>query len=279
MNLSSIAAHFSDPESARGFLESQRWPDGVVCPFCGLVGEAYRLKPKENSKTPVRPGVWKCGGCRKQFTVTVGTIFEDSHIGLNTWLMAIHLMCASKKGISAHQIHRMLGVTYKSAWFMCHRIRYALTQKSIFMTGTVEIDETYIGGKRRIKVALKRKPGEQKPDYPSVVADKAPVVALVQRGGSVISHHIQKVTAANLRPIIDATIAPDAEIMTDSGTALRGSLMKRNHHQVTISKANTCGMRTVCGSRPTQSRDSLASSNAASTGYFTTLDSSICTAI
>jgi transposase-like protein len=188
MNLSSIAAHFSDPEAARGFLESQRWPDGVVCPFCGLIGEAYRLKPKDNSKASVRPGVWKCGGCRKQFTVTVGTIFEDSHIGLNTWLMAIHLMCASKKGISAHQIHRMLGVTYKSAWFMCHRIRYALAQKSLFMTGTVEIDETYIGGRTKGK-KRKLQPGEQQPDNLSPVHNKAPVVALVQRGGNVQSHY------------------------------------------------------------------------------------------
>ncbi len=147
MNLKSIAQKFSDPEAARQFLESQRWPDGVVCPLCGLVGEAYRLKPKAESKTPVRPGVWKCAGCRKQFTVTVGTVFEDSHIPLNTWLMAIHLLCSSKKGMSAHQLHRMLGITYKSAWFMAHRLRYALSQDSIFLKGVVEIDETYIGGK------------------------------------------------------------------------------------------------------------------------------------
>ena len=127
VNLKSIAQQFSDPETARAFLESQRWPDGVVCPLCGLVGEAYKLKPKAESRTPVRPGVWKCAGCRKQFTVTVGTIFEDSHIPLNTWLMAIHLICSSKKGMSAHQLHRMLGITYKSAWFMAHRLRYALS--------------------------------------------------------------------------------------------------------------------------------------------------------
>jgi len=231
MNLTNIAAQFSDPHAAREFLESQRWPDGAVCPFCGVIGEAYRLKPKADSKAPVRPGVWKCGGCRRQFTVTVGTIFEDSHIPLNTWLMAIHLMCASKKGISAHQIHRMLGVTYKSAWFMCHRIRYALTQKSLFMTGTVEIDETYIGGRTKGK---KRKPapGEQQPNNANPLRNKAPVVALVQRGGNVQSHSVPRVTAANLRPIIDATIAADARVMTDSGTVLRGALMDRHHYQV-----------------------------------------------
>ena len=149
MNLTSISKHLSTPESARAFLEAQRWPDGAVCPFCGLVGEAYRLKAKPESKSAVRPGVWKCGGCRKQFTVTKGTIFEDSHIPLNTWLMAIHLICSSKKGMSAHQLHRMLGVGYKSAWFMVHRLRYAATQDPLAaqLTGIVEVDETYIGGK------------------------------------------------------------------------------------------------------------------------------------
>jgi transposase-like protein len=189
MNLKSIAQHFSDSEAARTFLESQRWPDGAVCPFCGLIGEAYRLKPKAESKTPVRPGVWKCGGCRKQFTVTVGTIFEDSHIPLNTWLMAIHLLCSSKKGMSAHQLHRMLGITYKSAWFMAHRLRYALSQESIFLKGIVEIDETYIGGKARSGSQV-TKPGERPKDRRGARDNKAAVVALVQRDGSVRSQHI-----------------------------------------------------------------------------------------
>lgn len=233
MNLSSIAQQFSDPENARAFLESKRWPDGVVCPFCGLIGEAYRLKPKADSKAPVRPGVWKCGGCRKQFTVTVGTIFEDSHIPLNTWLMAIHLMCASKKGMSAHQLHRMLGITYKSAWFMCHRIRYALTQKSLFpkMTGTVEVDETYVGGKKRVG-PYATKPGQRPKDRYQVMDNKAPVVALVQRNGMVRSQHVRRVTAANLRPIIQETIAPNALVMTDTAWTLAGALMGHKHFQV-----------------------------------------------
>jgi transposase-like protein len=232
MNLKTIAQHFSDPDAARLFLESQRWPDGAICPFCGLIGEAYRLKPKENSKTPVRPGVWKCGGCRKQFTVTVGTIFEDSHIPLNTWLMAIHLVCASKKGMSAHQLHRMLGITYKSAWFMVHRLRYAMRQSDLFtkMGGIIEIDETYIGG--RFKSKKKRVLGQMRTDHRNPVDNKAAVVALVQRDGSVRSHHVQKVTAANLRPIIDSSILPNAVIMTDSGTALKRVLMGRAHYQI-----------------------------------------------
>jgi len=150
MNLNNLAQNFSDEDQARRFLEKQRWPDGVICPHCGLVGEAYRLEADPESKKPVRKGVWKCRGCQKQFTVTVGTIFEDSHIPLNKWLMAIHFMCASKKGMSSHQLHRMLGITYKSAWFMTHRIREAMAQDSASippLKGTVEVDETYLGGK------------------------------------------------------------------------------------------------------------------------------------
>jgi transposase-like protein len=151
MNLTDIAGNFHDEDSARAFLEQQRWPNGTVCPHCGLLGKSYRLEGKPDSKRPVRKGVWKCKGCRKQFTVTVDTIFSDSHIPLHKWLMAIHLLCASKKGMSAHQLHRMLGVTYKSAWFMAHRIRYAMKQEPLKrkLFGTIEMDETYVGGKRR----------------------------------------------------------------------------------------------------------------------------------
>src|SRR5439155_27310723 len=128
-------------------LERLRWPNGVVCPKCGVVGEAYRMKSMPGSST--RKGVWRCHACKQQFTVTVGTIFEDSHIPLGKWLMAIHLLCASKKGMSAHQLHRMLGVTYKSAWFMAHRIRYAMSKPPLVskLRGIVEADETFVGGK------------------------------------------------------------------------------------------------------------------------------------
>src|ERR1700728_2662241 len=169
MNLKSIIAKYSDPDSAREFFEKQRWPDGTVCPFCGLVGEAYRLKAKADSKSPVRPGVWKCKGCRKQFTVTKGTIFEDSHIPLNTWLMTIHLVCSSKKGMSAHQIHRMLGITYKSAWFMVHRLSWAATQDPMAaqLTGIIEVDEAYIGGRMRKQKRPKTIEGERPRDIPN----------------------------------------------------------------------------------------------------------------
>lgn len=116
-------------EEARKLIEAIRWPNGPVCPHCKSE-DAYKITPKkEGAKT--RPGLYKCKSCRKQFTVTVGTIFECSRIPLNKWLIGIYLMCASKKGVSAHQLHRQLKITYKSAWFMCHRIRYAMTQEPL----------------------------------------------------------------------------------------------------------------------------------------------------
>jgi len=141
-------AIYLDEDAAREYLERLRWPNGVVCPHCGVTG-AYKLQPRADSKRPVRKGVWKCKSCRKQFTVRIGTIFEDSHIPLYQWLSAIQFLCASKKGISAHQLHRMLNITYKSAWFMAHRIRYAMGQPPLAekLQGIVEADETYIGGK------------------------------------------------------------------------------------------------------------------------------------
>jgi transposase-like protein len=146
-----LQPHFQDADKAREYLEAKRWPDGPVCPHCGVAGDATKLAPEEGKKTHARKGVWKCKSCREQFSVTVGTIFEDSHIPLHKWLLAFHLLCASKKGMSAHQLHRMLGVTYKSAWFMAHRIRYAMSKQPLSskLNGTIEVDETYIGGKKR----------------------------------------------------------------------------------------------------------------------------------
>ncbi len=233
MNLTDLAENFSNEDKARDFLEKQRWPEGPICPHCGLLGNAYRLKPTDAGKTHVRKGVWKCGGCRKEFTVTVGTIFENSHIPLHKWLMAYHLLCSSKKGISAHQLHRMLGITYKSAWFMAHRIRHSMTQEPLakLLAGTVEIDETYIGGKLRVGPQV-GKLGERPKDRPQASSNKAAVVSLVERGGSVHSRHVEHVSAKNLKPIIKQVLAEDAHVMTDSGTALEGALMGRKHDQV-----------------------------------------------
>jgi transposase-like protein len=210
VNLNDIAKSYHDEDSARAFLEVQRWPDGkAACPHCGEIGRAYRLQPKENGKSHVRKGVWKCGACRKQFTVTVGTIFEDSHIPLNKWLMAIHLLCSSKKGMSAHQLHRMLGVTYKSAWFMAHRVRYAMAQLNLpMMSGTVEVDETYIGGKEFGRRGVRK--------------NKAAVVSLVERGGKVRSFHQEMVTGKTLKQVVKENVGKDAHIMTDDHPGYRG---------------------------------------------------------
>lgn len=221
MDAALLAPHFIDADAAREHLEAKRWADGVVCPHCGIVGEANKLEPKEGAKTHARKGVYKCYACRNQFSVTVGTIFEDSHIPLNKWLLAIHLLCSSKKGMSAHQLHRMLGVTYKSAWFMAHRIRYAMTQEPLSskLSGTVEVDETYVGGKEK---------GSGLRGVGNRFSKKVPVVAMVERHlvkdetngktkakGRVRSTPVQRVTFENLRPILNEAIAHDAVLNTD----------------------------------------------------------------
>jgi len=235
LNLVALAQHFSNEDKAREFLEKLRWPEGPVCPHCGMVDNAYRLEPKKHSdkNTHVRKGVWKCRGCREQFTVTVGTIFEDSHIPLSKWLLAYHLLCASKKGMSAHQLHRMLKVTYRSAWFMAHRIRFTMSQEPLSskLKGVIEIDETYIGGKKRVQ-SLAVKPGQRQRDPRGPFADKAPVVSVLQRGGRVQSQYMPRVTAENLRPVVEQMVAEDAHIMTDSSSVLAGALMGRKHDKV-----------------------------------------------
>jgi transposase-like protein len=235
LNLVTLAQHFSDEDKAREFLEKLRWPDGPVCPHCGELDNAYRLEPKPSKKnTHVRKGVWKCAGCREQFSVTVGTIFEDSHIPLSKWLLAYHLLCASKKGISAHQLHRMLKVTYRSAWFMAHRIRYTMSQEPLSskLTGIIEVDETYVGGKPRHSIPRTVRPGVRGQDQPGPTASKAAVVSVLQRGGRVQSTHVQRVTAENLKPIVHQMVDEQARVMTDSSTVLKGALMTRRHDQV-----------------------------------------------
>src|ERR1039457_525121 len=190
LNLVALAKHFSDEDKAREFLEAQRWPEGPICPHCGELNNAYRLQPPESKKGQhVRKGVWKCAGCREQFTVTVGTIFADSHIPLSKWLLAYHLLCSSKKGISAHQLHRMLKVTYRSAWFMAHRIRYAMSQEPLSskLSGVIEVDETYVGGKLRIGTTKPHDNYHRKRVGP--VSNKAAVVSVLQRGGRGQSTH------------------------------------------------------------------------------------------
>jgi transposase-like protein len=204
MDLIDLAQNYSTEEDAIKGIEARLWPDGPVCPHCGIVDEAFQMQSKPDSKNKMRPGLWKCSECRKTFRVTVGTIFEDSHIPLHKWMMAIHLMSASKKGMSANQLHRMLGVTYKSAWFMAHRIRHAMDETpTTKLQGTVEIDETYVGGKVKGHGV---KAGKD---------NKTPVVSLVQRGGKARSFVMEHVTAKNLRPVINEHVHGWAQVMTD----------------------------------------------------------------
>src|SRR3954451_11320924 len=178
-----LAPRFIDPVAARKHLEAIRWPDGPYCPHCGSFN-ATRLEGKKH-----RDGLIQCNDCREQFTVTVGTVFERSKIALNKWLLCNHLLVSSKKGISAHQIHRMLGVTYKTAWFMCHRLREAMKDDGSPLGGpgkVVEADETFVGGKAKNRAF--RKP-----------AKKQMVVTLVERDGKARSFHVANIHANTLR--------------------------------------------------------------------------------
>lgn len=210
------AEHFHKEDAARAMLERLRWPNGPVCPHCRAT-KYYRFKRNGGARQ-----VLKCAKCRKQFSVTVGTIFEDSHIPLTTWFQAIQLLCSSKKGFSAHQLHRMLGITYKSAWFLAHRIRHAMTQH-VFMDkleGTVEADETYVGGKSRGEGV---KAGKDK---------KIPVFSLLQRGGQVRSFAVARVTGRNLKQIIKENVNPQATLMTDSFIGYRGLKKDFERHEM-----------------------------------------------
>jgi transposase-like protein len=195
---------FQDDTKAREWLEARVWPNGPVCPHCGnadqakitgLMGKAHRA------------GLYQCNECREQFTVTVGTVFERSKIPLTKWLAALFLMVSSKKGISAHQIHRMLGITYKSAWFMMHRLREAMRSDDLPPFGgegkTVEVDETYIG---RVKGIPKRHGSAQ---------HKNMVLTLVERGGGARSFHVDGKAISDIMPIVRENVSRESAIHTD----------------------------------------------------------------
>lgn len=197
---------FTDETKAREALEAVRWPDGPYCPHCGN-SDQTRIAKVEGKKHSHRPGLYYCNECQGQFTVTVGTVFERSKVPLTKWWMATFLMSASKKGVSAHQLHRTLGVTYKTAWFMAHRIREAMTTMKPGPIGgqdrVVEADETYIGGKSENRA------------YRKTLPKKAAVVALVERDGEARTFHLANVTAKTLRPTIFKVASRQSYLMTD----------------------------------------------------------------
>lgn len=213
------AKYFHDDDKAREHLEAIRWPEGPVCPHCGSVAH-YKLEGKAH-----RPGLYKCKDCSKQYSVTVGTVFERSKIPLSKWLMAAYLLCSSKKGISSHQLHRTLGVTYKTAWFMTHRIREAMTDTTTDKlggpdsSGIVEADETYFG---KVK-------GHGKGSF---FREKQKVVALVERQGRVRAFHVPTVTAKSLKPILESQIAESARLMTDGAGYYKKITSQFKSHEV-----------------------------------------------
>lgn len=231
-------------EQAREFLESQRWPNGVICPKCGA-DRPYVASRKSASKNRVSK-FYKCRACKKQFTATVGTIFEDSHIPLSKWLAGIYLMCASKKAISAHQLHRMLDLNYRSAWFMAHRIREAMRETDGPLSGIIEADETYVGGKgrrghkvayhERMAIELEAqgltahqdKKGKRHPRM-----DKAPVFGMLERGGRVRTQYVPEVNAASLKPIMITNIdVKNSRLITDGHRAYKQIRFEMRHDVV-----------------------------------------------
>jgi transposase-like protein len=202
-----LAPRFIDPVAARKHLEALRWPDGPECVHCGSA-DVTRLEGKKH-----RDGLLQCNNCREQFTVTVGTVFERSKIALNKWLLCNHLLCAGKKGVSAHQIHRMLGVTYKTAWFMCHRIREAMKPTNPTPLGgegkTVEADETFVGGKHSNRAF--KKP-----------AKKKMVVTLVERDGRARSFHVANIHAGIIRSALVTNIDRRSRLMSDDAAMYKG---------------------------------------------------------
>ncbi len=201
------APHFHHEVAAFAHVEALLWPQGPVCPHCGCMGRIGAVKP--NAEKRVRMGLKRCGDCKKQFTVRIGTIFEESKLPLHMWLQAMHLLASSKKGISSHQLMRILGTTYRTAWFLSHRIREAMRSGDLAPFGgpgqDVEVDETYIG----------HEPGAAKAPKGGY-AHKMKVLSLVDRStGRARSMVVDDTTAATVAPIVEANIAKEARLLTD----------------------------------------------------------------
>ena len=220
-SLAQLAEAYGDETQARQLLESLRWPNGPVCPHCQNAGDKRisKLQAHTARKRGLREGVYFCGACRQQFTVTVGTVLEGSHVPISKWLMALFLLCSSRKSLSANQIHRMIGVTYKTAWFMCHRIRFGMTpnhETEPKLNGTVEVDETFVGGKGDRQTRFRR---------------KTPVVALIERQGLARVKVVASVTQKNLGAALSECVSHKAIVNTDEHPGYRHPLKQWKEHQ------------------------------------------------
>ncbi len=240
------ADHFRDEAAAFAKLESIVWPDGPVCPHCGGMDRVYALKgvrskpSKKHPKGVERHGLKKCGHCRKQFTARVGTVFESSHIPLHKWFQAAHLLCSSKKGISSHQLHRVLQITYEAAWFASHRLREAMRTGSLAPMGgagsIVEIDET-IYGRAATHPKGRRPKATKATNRITNSAHKNVVLSLVERGGEVRSWHVAGSAVAEVIPVVEANVAKEAAVMTDKAQLYRYRLRRfASHDRVDHSK-------------------------------------------
>src|SRR5271170_2922684 len=225
------APHFHDDEAARKYLESILWPNGPVCPACGVIGRAYETS---------RPGVYRCAeaACREDFTVTMKTVMERSHIALHKWLQAFHFMASSKKGYSAHQLHRTLGITYRSAWFMAHRIREAMRAGGLAPLGgsggVVAADETYFGQQENPQPAAKRRGRPYITKRGGGPAGKRMVIALVERGGNVRSFHPARADGVSVNAIVRQNIARETRLHTDESRLYIGVGKEFAAHETTM---------------------------------------------
>lgn len=213
--LTALVQAYADETKARELLASWRWPMGPVCPHCKNAGDKRisQLAAQTAGQRGVRQGVYFCGACRRQFTVTVRTVLERSHVPISKWVMALSLLCSSKKSLSANQVHRMIGVTYKTAWFMCHRIRHGMTPHhwaEAKLKGTVEVDETFVGPRSK---------------------RKTPVVALVERNGLARVKVIASVTQKNLGAALSECVSKEAVVNTDEHPGYKNPLKQWKEHQ------------------------------------------------
>ncbi len=243
INLIKLAKEYSDEDKARELFEAWRWPNGVTCPHCHF-NEAYKITSKPNTKNKARKGLYCCAACRKTFTATVGTVFEDSRVPISKWLMATFILCSSKKSVSAMQLSRMLGTTYKTAWFMAHRVRFAMgtdlkTAKPL--ENTVEADETFFPDRNAKK---------------SLMMNRSVTLAtIIERDGEARTRVIPSVTAKNVGQFLNECVNKSATVNTDEHRAYRMPLRRyKRHDRVshsryeyarhnpdgTVSHVNTC---------------------------------------